>query len=59
MLLYPWREAIVIEKIKCPKCGRTLMLAEYVKAEMKCPRCGTVNKLDYRQGQEPRGRTRE
>ncbi|MCI8274166.1 MAG: Com family DNA-binding transcriptional regulator [Lachnospiraceae bacterium] len=48
-----------IEKIKCARCGRTLMLADYVKGEIKCPRCGEINQLDYRQGQEPKSRTSE
>nr|DAY91331.1 MAG TPA: DNA-directed RNA polymerase [Caudoviricetes sp.] len=37
-----------IEKIKCKKCGKTLLLAERVKGEIKCPRCGEINKVDYK-----------
>ncbi len=48
-----------IEKIKCNKCGRTLMKADVVKGEIKCPRCGAINKLNFRQGQEPIGCTKE
>nr|DAZ26286.1 MAG TPA: DNA-directed RNA polymerase [Caudoviricetes sp.] len=47
-----------IEKIKCGKCGKTLLIAEFVKGEIKCPRCGKVNKINF-QGQEPIGCTRE
>lgn len=39
---------ILIEKIKCKQCGQTLLLAEYIKAEMKCPRCKYINKIEIR-----------
>ncbi|WP_418419396.1 Com family DNA-binding transcriptional regulator [Blautia sp.] len=48
-----------MEKIKCNKCGRTLMKADVVKGEIKCPRCGAINKLNFRQGQESIGCTKE
>nr|DAU84161.1 MAG TPA: DNA-directed RNA polymerase [Caudoviricetes sp.] len=35
-----------MEKIKCEKCGKTLMFAEYARGEIKCPRCGKINKID-------------
>ena len=35
-----------IEKIKCAKCGHTLLFAEVIKAEIKCPRCKKINKID-------------
>ncbi len=41
-------EVISIEKIKCSRCGQTLLLAEYVKGEIKCPRCKAINKLDLK-----------
>ena len=44
---------------KCNKCGQTLMKADVVKGEIKCPRCGAINKLNFRQGQEPIGCTKE
>lgn len=34
-----------IGKVKCPRCGQTLMLAEYAKAEIKCPRCKEIVKI--------------
>jgi phage FluMu protein Com len=49
---------IVIEKIKCERCGQTLLLAEYVKGEIKCPRCKTINKLDVKRT-EPRAAPKE
>ena len=51
-------EVAKIEKIKCSHCGKTLLLAEYMKGEIKCPRCGKLNKIDY-QGREPIGCTKE
>ncbi len=36
-----------IEKIKCAKCGHTLLFAEVIKAEIKCPRCKKINKIEY------------
>ena len=35
------------------------MKADVVKGEIKCPRCGAINKLNFRQGQEPIGCTKE
>ena len=48
-----------IEKIKCEKCGRTLLLAELLKGEIKCPRCGTINRIEYPQREEHIKRTSE
>ena len=45
-----WQEVLKIEKIKCEKCGQTLLKADVVKGEIKCPRCGKINKLDYNKG---------
>ena len=59
MLLSKWQEVFKIEKIKCGKCGQTLMKADVVKGEVKCPRCGVINKINYKQGQEPIGCTKE
>lgn len=50
---------IQIEKVRCSKCGQTLLLAEVVKGEIKCPRCKTINKLDFKQKTEPRATPRE
>ncbi len=52
-------EVISIEKVKCEKCGRTLLLAESVKGEIKCPRCGRVNEIEYPQREEHIKRTSE
>lgn len=49
---------VKIEKVKCEKCGQTLLLAEYVRGEMKCPRCKTINKLDIKMT-EPRAAPKE
>lgn len=38
---------ILIVKIKCMKCGHTLLFAEYIKGEIKCSRCKAVNKVEY------------
>ena len=46
-----------IEKIKCERCGRTLLLAELVKGEIKCPRCGRINRIEYPQREEHIKRT--
>ncbi len=53
------KEGCGIEKIKCERCGRTLMLAELVKGEMKCPRCGRINRLEFPQREEHIKRTVE
>lgn len=37
-----------VVKVKCAKCGRTLMLAAYVKGEIKCPRCGNINRISIK-----------
>lgn len=34
-----------MKKLKCEKCGNTLMLIEYGKLEIKCPRCGRISKV--------------
>lgn len=34
-----------MKKLKCEKCGHTLMLIEYGKLEIKCPRCGHISKV--------------
>ena len=36
-----------MEKIKCPECGRTLLLLEYGRLEIKCPRCGAILRIEY------------
>lgn len=36
-----------IEKIKCKRCGHTLLFAEVIKGEIKCPRCKKINKIEY------------
>nr|DAV86792.1 MAG TPA: DNA-directed RNA polymerase [Caudoviricetes sp.] len=38
---------IKIEKIRCTRCGHTLLFANYIKGEMKCPRCKKINKIEY------------
>lgn len=48
-----------IEKIKCERCGRTLLLVELVKGEIKCPRCGKINQVEYPQRGEHIKRTVE
>lgn len=48
LLFLDKRGEIDIEKIKCERCGQTLMLADYVKGEIKCPRCKKVNRLDIK-----------
>ncbi|MBS5285129.1 MAG: Com family DNA-binding transcriptional regulator [Blautia sp.] len=45
--------------MKCRNCGRTLLLAKVLEGEMKCPRCGKINRIIFRQGQEPISRTKE
>lgn len=37
-------------KLKCSKCGRTLLILEYGKIEIKCPRCGHVHKIEIDKG---------
>nr|DAN97717.1 MAG TPA: DNA-directed RNA polymerase [Caudoviricetes sp.] len=36
---------ITIEKIKCNKCGKTLLYAEHIEGEIKCPRCKEINRI--------------
>ncbi|MGP8315051.1 Com family DNA-binding transcriptional regulator [Enterocloster aldenensis] len=54
----PCAEVIKIEKVRCVRCGQTLLLAEYVKGEIKCPRCKTINRLDVKMT-EPRAAPKE
>lgn len=35
-----------MKKLKCPKCGKTLLFVEYGKIEIKCPRCGQITKIE-------------
>jgi phage FluMu protein Com len=51
-------EVVKIEKVRCARCGQTLLLAEYVKGEIKCPRCKTINRLDIKMT-EPRAAPKE
>ena len=48
-----------IEKIKCEKCGHTLLFAEVIKGEIKCPRCKKINKIEYPAKGRVQGRTTE
>lgn len=48
-----WRAAAIyqnwggdIGKVKCPRCGQTLMRADYAKVEIKCPRCKEIVKIE-------------
>lgn len=38
-----------MQKLKCTKCGKTLLLIEYGKIEVKCPRCGQMIKIEIKQ----------
>lgn len=51
-----------MQKVKCEKCGQTLMLAAFALVQIKCPRCGKINKINLeedKQRQEPITSTRE
>lgn len=37
-----------MKKLKCEKCGKTLLLIEYGKIEIKCPRCGHITILEIK-----------
>ena len=37
-----------MKKLKCEKCGKTLLLIEYGKLEIKCPRCGHITKIEIK-----------
>ena len=37
-----------MKKLKCEKCGKTLLMIEYGKIEIKCPRCGHTTKLEIK-----------
>lgn len=56
--MQPCVEVVEIEKVRCVRCGQTLLLAEYVKGEIKCPRCKTINRLDMKMT-EPRAVPKE
>ena len=45
-----------MDKIRCPSCGRTLLLLEYGKLEIKCPRCGEITEIEQKRGNEQRER---
>ena len=34
-----------MKKVKCSRCGKTLLFVEYGKIEIKCPRCGLITKI--------------
>lgn len=38
-----------MKKLKCEKCGKTLLLIEYGKIEIKCDRCGHIVKAEIKQ----------
>lgn len=38
-----------MKKLKCEKCGKTLLLIEYGKIEIKCPRCGHTSHIEIKQ----------
>jgi len=37
-----------MKKLKCEKCGKTLLLIEYGKLVIKCPRCGHTEKVEIK-----------
>lgn len=39
----------MMKRLKCSKCGKTLMLIEYGKLEVKCPRCGESHKVEIKE----------
>jgi len=39
-----------MERVKCPKCGRTLLLMEFGKLEIKSPRSGGICKIEKAKG---------
>ena len=45
-----------MKKIKCTKCGKTLLFIEYGKLKIKCARCGHVMKIKKPEGNEQRER---
>lgn len=38
-----------MKRLKCEKCGKTLLLIEYGKIEIKCPRCKHTTKVEITQ----------
>ena len=32
-------------EIRCVKCGRLLLKANYIEGEVKCPKCHYINKM--------------
>lgn len=37
-----------MKKLKCDRCGKTLLHIEYGKIEIKCPRCGKIIKIEIK-----------
>lgn len=37
-----------MKKLKCDRCGKTLLMIEYGKLEIKCPRCGNLIKIEIK-----------
>ena len=37
-----------MKKLKCEKCGKTLLFIEYGKVEIKCPRCGKKTTVEIK-----------
>lgn len=37
-----------MKKLKCEKCGKTLLYIEYGKLTIKCPRCGHITILEIK-----------
>lgn len=41
-----------MKRLKCEKCGKTLLLIEYGKLAIKCPRCGLESKVEIKEVNE-------
>lgn len=50
---------MTIEKIRCKRCGHTLLFVEIIKGEIKCPRCKYINKIEYPAKGRVQRRTKE
>ena len=48
-----------MKKLKCEKCGNTLLLIEYGKLEIKCPRCGLISKVEIKVNEQSPRRDRQ
>lgn len=41
-----------MKKLKCPHCGKTLLMIDYGRLEIKCPRCGQIVNIEIKSNEQ-------